>query len=81
MFDYTYSREIAAAGYNVNNIFNVDGGDQEILLWTEIYNSSIAQKSNICCCGSEVIISFETELSGAEQTTLDGIVSTYKSVT
>jgi hypothetical protein len=81
MASYTFARELVNGGYNINNILNVDGGDQEILLWTDIYNSSIAKKCNICCCGSEVIITFDTDLSAPEQATLDGLVSTYKSVT
>ena len=83
MFEYNYTREIQTEGdyvgeYNINNKNVVDGELNEILLCTEICESSIGVGCNIKCAGSSVVISFENELSGADQTTLDTVVSNYK---
>ena len=78
MFDYYYARELVDGVYNVNNPLRVDGEENQILLCTEICDSSISKDCNINCFDYSVKISFLTELSGAEQATLDTVISDHK---
>lgn len=80
MFDYNYSREIVDGCFDINNQYDIDGESNVIPLCDTI-KTALSKDCNIKCAGTAVVISFETELSAGEQTTLDTTISTYKAIT
>ena len=82
MAGYQYSRELVNGRYNINNINHTEGGDTNVHLFTEIINElTLPDEFNITCVNSSCIITFASELSGAQQTTLDNIVAYHKTDT
>lgn len=80
MFNYNYTRALVDGAYNINNQYDLDG-ESNVIPLCEVIKASLTKNCNIKCAGTNVVISFEAELSGADQTTLGTDVSTYKAIT
>lgn len=78
MYDYNFTRDLVNGMYNINNIERVDGEGNQIYLFHEIQSAISNNKFNIICVGENVTISFESELSSGEQSTLNTVVSNHK---
>jgi len=82
MFEYSYTRDLVDGRYNINNEARVDGEGEQITLWSEIKAASFASKlCGIKCSGDTAKVCTSEELTGAEQTELDTIVSDHKNNT
>lgn len=80
MFDYFFTRELIDGRYNIDNIDRVIGENQ-LHLFTEIKTALPGNDFKIICNGSDVKISFVSELSSGDQTTLDNVITAHKNNT
>lgn len=80
MYTYTYTRNIVSDRYDLDNPNYVVDGSQ-VTLYSAVLTAFPTNNSRIDMHGADCDISFETELTAGEQTTLDTTVSTYRAYT
>jgi hypothetical protein len=82
-YDYNYSREKLTTGthkglYDINNPNRLDSFSKQIYLANEIENALPNKIFNVRCHLNQATITFEEELTTAEQATLTTLVNNHK---
>lgn len=74
--EYEYTRTLQSDGnYDIENHDRVDGESKQIHLAKEIETALPGKTFRVCCNGTSCKACFDVALSGADETTLNGVVS------
>ena len=77
-FDYMVSRERGDTIHSNPDEFNIGHYGENPTLSKRIETEWPSKKFKVACAGTSCVISFEEELSAAEETTLSGLVQAHK---
>jgi len=80
-YSYNYTRNLVNGRWDIDNKDRVDGASKQIHLANEVETALPGKDFHLECHDNSAKFDFVDELTGAEQTTLNGVVSDHQNNT